>query len=41
MQQGKIDYKKDGMSNINEKYTLLEIENIFGKHKLINVKTNG
>jgi hypothetical protein len=41
MQQGKIDYKKDGMSNINEKYTLLEIKDIFDRHKLINVKTNG
>jgi len=35
MQQGKIDYKKDGMSNL--KYTLVGIEELTPKAKMINV----
>jgi len=37
MQQGKIDYKKDGINNINKKYKHLSTLNIFDKHKIINV----
>ena len=35
MQQGKIDYKKDGINNM--KYTYINTQTIFGKHKMINV----
>jgi len=35
MQQGQIDYKKDGINNIRYKYLSTNI--IFGKHKMINV----
>jgi hypothetical protein len=35
MQQGKIDYKKDGMSNL--KYTLVGVEELSPKAKMINV----
>ena len=35
MQQGKIDYKKDGMSNL--KYTLVSVEELSSKAKMINV----
>jgi hypothetical protein len=35
MQQGKIDYKKDGINNI--KYKHISTKTIFDKHKLINV----
>ena len=38
MQQGKIDYKKDGMSNLEERYTYISTTTIFEKHKLINVQ---
>jgi len=37
MQQGKIDYKKDGINNINKKYKHLSTLSIFDKHKIINV----
>jgi len=37
MQQGKIDYKLDGINNMN--YTHINTDIIFGKHKMINVKT--
>jgi len=37
MQQGKIDYKKDGMSNLDEKFKYLNTQTIFDKHKMINV----
>jgi len=36
MQQGKIDYKSDGINSM--KYELLSIDTIYNKHKLINVK---
>jgi hypothetical protein len=35
MQQDKINYKKDGINNMN--YTYISTETIFGKHKMINV----
>ena len=35
MQQGKIDYKKDGINNM--KYTYINTDIIFEKHKMINV----
>jgi hypothetical protein len=35
MQQGKIDYKKDGINNMTYNYINTDI--IFDKHKLINV----
>ena len=35
MQQGKIDYKKDGINNM--KYKHISTKTIFDKHKLINV----
>jgi len=35
MQQGKIDYKKDGINNMKYKY--LSTYTIFEKHKMINV----
>jgi len=35
MQQGTIDYKNDGMNTL--KYTLVDIEEITPKAKLINV----
>ena len=35
MQQGKIDYKKDGINNM--KYTYINTQTIFDKHKMINV----
>jgi hypothetical protein len=35
MQQGKIDYKKDGMNNL--KYTLVSVDEITPKAKMINV----
>lgn len=35
MQQGKIDYKSDGISSMN--YELLSVDTIYNKHKLINV----
>jgi len=38
MQQGKIDYKTDGMSNVDEKFNLIGINTIYEKHKMINVK---
>jgi hypothetical protein len=37
MQQGKIDYKRDGISNLDTKYTLVGIHTIFNNHKMINV----
>jgi hypothetical protein len=37
MQQGKIDYKLDGINSM--KYTYLNTDIIFDKHKMINVKT--
>ena len=37
MQQGKIDYKSDGINNMNYEY--LNTDVIFGRHKMINVKT--
>ena len=37
MQQGKIDYKNDGMSNLDEKFKYLNTQTIFDKHKMINV----
>ena len=37
MQQGKIDYKLDGINNMNYEYINTDI--IFDKHKMINVKT--
>jgi hypothetical protein len=36
MQQGKIDYKSDGINSMN--YELISVDNIYNKHKLINVK---
>jgi hypothetical protein len=36
MQQGNVDYKKDGINNM--KYEYLNTDTIFGRHKLINVK---
>jgi hypothetical protein len=36
MQQGKIDYKSDGINSM--KYELISIDTIYNKHKLINVK---
>jgi hypothetical protein len=36
MQQGKLDYKADGINSM--KYELLSTDNIFGRHKMINVK---
>ena len=36
MQQGKIDYKNDGINNL--KYTLINIENYSKNCKFINVK---
>jgi hypothetical protein len=39
MQQGKINYKIDGMSNVYSKYELIDIKDIFDNHKMINVKT--
>ena len=35
MQQGKIDYKKDGINNM--KYKHISTKNIFDRHKIINV----
>ena len=35
MQQGKIDYKKDGINNV--KYTIVSIEELTPKAKMINV----
>jgi hypothetical protein len=35
MQQGKINYKKDGINNLN--YTLASIEELTPKAKMINV----
>jgi hypothetical protein len=37
MQQGKIDYKKDGMSNLDGRFKYLSTTPIFDKHKMINV----
>lgn len=37
MQNGKIDYKKDGINSMN--YELVSVDTIFQKHKMINVKT--
>lgn len=36
MQQGKIDYKSDGINSMN--YELISIDTIYDRHKLINVK---
>jgi hypothetical protein len=36
MQQGKLDYKADGINSM--KYELISTDNIFGRHKMINVK---
>jgi hypothetical protein len=36
MQQGKIDYKSDGINSM--KYELVSIDTIYDKHKMINVK---
>jgi hypothetical protein len=36
MQQDKIDYKNDGINNMN--YTYINTDIIFDRHKLINVK---
>jgi hypothetical protein len=35
MQQGKIDYKLDGINSMN--YELISVDTIYNKHKLINV----
>jgi hypothetical protein len=37
MQQGKINYKEDGINSI--KYDLLSVDTIYNSHKMINVKT--
>jgi hypothetical protein len=36
MQQGKIDYKSDGINSMN--YELVSIDTIYDRHKMINVK---
>jgi hypothetical protein len=36
MQQGKIDYKSDGINSMN--YELVSIDTIYNIHKMINVK---
>ena len=36
MQQGKIDYKEDGINNM--KYEFISIDTIYDRHKMINVK---
>jgi hypothetical protein len=36
MQQGKIDYKSDGINSMN--YELISVDTIYNRHKLINVK---
>jgi hypothetical protein len=36
MQQGKIDYKSDGINSM--KYELISIDTIYDRHKMINVK---
>lgn len=36
MQQGKIDYKTDGLNTLN--YELISVDTIFDRHKMINVK---
>jgi hypothetical protein len=36
MQQGKIDYKSDGINSM--KYELLSVDTIYNRHKMINVK---
>ena len=36
MQQGKLDYKSDGINSM--KYEMLSVDTIFGRHKMINVK---
>jgi hypothetical protein len=36
MQQGKIDYKSDGINSM--KYELISIDTIYNRHKMINVK---
>jgi hypothetical protein len=38
MQQGKIDYKNDGIAQLEGKYELLGIEDIAPWAKMINVK---
>lgn len=37
MQQGNIDYKNDGINNMN--YEFISIDTIYDRHKMINVKT--
>jgi len=37
MQQGKINYKEDGINNMN--YEFISINTIYDRHKMINVKT--
>ena len=39
MQQGKLNYKEDGINNM--KYKFLSIDTIYDRHKMINVKTIG
>ena len=39
MQQGKINYKEDGINSMD--YEFLSIDTIYNRHKLINVKTKG
>lgn len=36
MQQGKLDYKNDGINSM--KYELISTDTVFGRHKMINVK---
>jgi hypothetical protein len=37
MQQGKIDYKNDGINSMD--YELISVDTIYNKHIMINVKT--
>ena len=37
MQQGKINYKTDGINNLDDKYKYINTKTIFNKHKMINV----
>ena len=39
MQQGNIDYKQDGINNME--YEFISIDTIYNRHKMINVKTIG
>jgi hypothetical protein len=37
MQQGNIDYKTDGINNME--YEFISTDTIYNRHKMINVKT--